>query len=74
MPRIPFAVLAPLFLAACAATGPADVLASRSPADQNAGIGNAVYRNIIGDYTHRRPTGPKSWRSLNDAEAPGGRP
>jgi hypothetical protein len=62
----------PLLAAGCAPTLP-DVLGDKP--DSFAGS-PVRYENPISLYTHRTPVGPKTWRVLNDAQAPkrGGKP
>ena len=50
--------------------GPAEVLPYKSPADENAEIRRVNQGNIIGDYVHRTPAGPREWRKLNDEQSP----
>lgn len=62
-------LLAPL-LGACTSSIPADPLSARHPADPAAGLRSTGHPSTIGDYQHREPTGPGSWRDLNDRQAP----
>jgi hypothetical protein len=56
----------PLLLAGCAATPPAEVTASRDPADIKTDIRPNRYRSPVSGYQHRDPVDPKPWRKLNE--------
>jgi hypothetical protein len=65
-----FAILAPLFVAGCAATTPPDILPAFNPADPVMGIRDAHYHPVIVDYHQREPVDPQNWRRLNKDRAP----
>jgi hypothetical protein len=56
----------PVLLGGCASTYPAEVTASRDPADVAADVPRAHYRSPMAGYTHRIPVDPKPWKKLND--------
>ena len=65
------ALLLGLFLSSCAqSVSPIDVIGYQSPADADTAIRDTHHHNIIGEYNHRDPVDPKSWRKLNDDQAP----
>jgi hypothetical protein len=64
-------VVLPLFVSGCAATFPADVMPTRSPA-MSFEASRLHHHNPLGNYTHRVPVEPRPWRQQNDAQAPGG--
>jgi hypothetical protein len=64
-------VALPLFVGGCAATLPADVTPTRSPALPYE-TSRLHHHNPIGAYTHRVPVEPRPWRQQNDAQTPGG--
>ena len=65
-------VAIPLVLSGCASTTPPDVLASNTPA-AIPGVAPLRHQSPLADYNPRLAVGPKPWRELNDAQAPGGR-
>lgn len=66
-----FAALgAALLASACAASTPPDILPQFNPADPVMGVRDARYVPVLGDYQPRRPTGPESWRRLNERLSP----
>lgn len=56
-------------LAGCTST-PSEVTSYKSPVDEEEGIRNTHYHSVLGNYQHRKPTDPKSWRQLNDEQSP----
>lgn len=54
----------------CVSTLPPEVLTLRDAADAHIGIRHNQPENIIGNYSHRDPVDPKSWRKLNDEQSP----
>ena len=61
----------PLVLGGCAVGTPPEFLLVNSPTDSGQGIRNSHHHSVLGAYEHRVPVGPKSWRQLNDSQAPG---
>jgi hypothetical protein len=70
MLRILAAAFVPLVMSACAATPLPDVLPQLAPDDSTAGIRNTAYARPTAGYIHRMPEPPKTWRQMNDAQAP----
>ncbi|MEO4043671.1 hypothetical protein AAFN47_18900 [Hoeflea sp. CAU 1731] len=64
-------VVALAFLAGCASTPPADVLADISPDDAYAHIPDPSYSSVVAGFTPRRPVEPGSWRQLNENSGDG---
>jgi hypothetical protein len=38
--------------------------------DAQSGIRSTHYHGIIGEYNHREPVDPRSWRKLNEEQSP----
>ncbi|WP_073015189.1 hypothetical protein [Roseibium suaedae] len=71
-----FAALALVALGACASADPLPSFASGpAPDDPSLGLGSASFAGSPVDYSHREPVDPRSWRQMNDEQAPasGGR-
>jgi hypothetical protein len=65
------AVLFAALLTSCAQTTvPTEVTSFNSPVEENTGITNTHYHGIVGEYNHRVPVDPKSWRKLNEDQTP----
>ena len=70
MKKIMIAVSGMAMLGGCAVSQPPEVLAQRNPADGRESVRNSHYNPVISDYNSRKPVDPKSWRQLNDEQAP----
>lgn len=70
MKKLFVTALLPLILAACTASPLPDILPWQTPDDPTLGTANARFQSVIGEYEHREPTDPKSWRKLNESQAP----
>lgn len=69
MKRLFLVVAMPLAVSGCASTLPEVVTIADSP-DTVSDAQPVRYQSPIGGYTHRVPVDPKSWRDLNDSQAP----
>lgn len=71
MKNLLYTLLGSAVLAGCSASlQPTEVTGYDSPADSQTGIRNTHYHGIIGEYNHREPIDPKSWRKLNEEQTP----
>lgn len=70
MKNLTLAVLSSALLAGCAQTSPVEVTSYRSPVDSQTEIKNTHFHGIIGEYNHREPVEPRSWRKLNEEQTP----
>lgn len=70
MKKLMFVVSMAAILGGCAVSQPPEVLTKRNPADAHDNIRNSHYRPVVNNYNHREPVGPRSWRRLNDEQAP----
>jgi len=71
MKKLVLAGLLPAILGGCASALPPETTSYRSPVDAYDGIRDMRHRNALGEYTDRKAVSPKSWRRLNDQQAPG---
>ena len=71
MKNLFYAVLSSALLVGCSAsTTPTEVQGYNSPVDAQNGIRSTHYHGIIGEYNHREPVDPRSWRKLNEEQSP----
>jgi hypothetical protein len=64
------ALLSALLTGCASSNTPTDILAYQTPIEPQIGIRDTHHHNIIGEYNHRDAVDPKSWRKLNDDQAP----
>lgn len=69
--RIVTTVLVGLALSACTASVTPNVTGTASPLTDEVPA-RVTYRNVVGNYTHRTVTEPRSWGRSNAAQAPEG--
>lgn len=71
MKKFALVALLPAMLGGCAtASKLPDVLPHSVPTNAELGLHKTQGSNVIGDYSQREVTDPKSWRELNDSQAP----
>jgi hypothetical protein len=70
MHRLLATALLPLLLGACAQSSLPDVAPYPSPADPQIADRATSSASVVAGYNRREPVSPKSWKLLNEEQAP----